>query len=165
MGIEGHPRGSRGGAGADLAGSPVPGRWDLGARVGPGPHFRGAEWSGAPNPQPQAQPCLQLPTTAPSGVADPDPATRSNSHLSTRPPCPPCPVPTSGSHWPQFPSCPDPPILSPGVAYGAGLRLSPPADEGCGLCCLASTWLAGGSSEQAALGGPSLPTRVAGWLG
>lgn len=62
LGTEGHPRGSRGGAGADLADSPVPGGGTWVPGSGLGLSLQGcAEWSGAPHPQPQAQPFLQLP--------------------------------------------------------------------------------------------------------
>ena len=162
LGTEGHPRGSRGGAGADLAGSPVPGGGTWVPGSGLGLSLQGcAEWSGAPHPQPQAQPCLQLPnqrqrggrplTLPPGPTLTLHPATLPSPARCPRVAWPLAPVPLLPLH---------PPILSPGVACSAGLRLSPPADAGCGLCCLASTWLAGGSGvSRPPWGGPSLPTR------
>lgn len=131
LGTEGHPHGSRGGVGADLADSPVPGGGTCAPGSGLGPSLQGcAEWSGSPHPRPQAQPCLQPPNQRPRGgrpptlppVSDPPP---SRTAL-------PCPVCTSDPAAGPPSAHPQPKL---GV-WGWSVHLSPPADTGRGLCCL-----------------------------
>ena len=135
--------------------TPVPGGGTSAPGSGLGPSLQGcAEWSGAPHPCPQAQPCLQSPSQRPRGgqpltlppVSDPPPGC----------PAPPCPVPTSGPAS-GLPSAHPQPKLG---VWGWSVRLSPPADAGRGLCCLSSPWPTGGSRvSRPARGGPSLLTH------
>lgn len=117
LGTESHPLGSRGGAGADLAGSPVPGGGTCAPGSGLGPSLQGcAEWSWAPHPRPQGQPCLQPPNQRPRGgrplTLPPGPA------LTLRPAALPCPARCPRAAQPL---ASHPPTLSPSLACGAGL--------------------------------------------
>lgn len=96
LGTEGHPRGSRGGAGADLAGSPVPGggTWVPGSGLGLASGVCRVVWGPSPPAPGSALPATPQP--APAGWPTPDPATRSNSDPPPGHPALPCPVPTSG---------------------------------------------------------------------